>query len=174
MDGWGDGASHGTRPCISPHESTAPTRSALTGHGNQKPRTRSSEEPHNVLVNHNQQRQQTNCQTKRAARLHHLPRKGTKTLCAEQVKLLMTHGSRRPNKNMFVLTTACHWVTVEAYVLARHTVPRKALKTDHMKLSNKSVTKQNRATRRDRPCDPFALPKLNAVAVDAHRRLLKK
>ena len=74
---------------------------------------------------------------------------------------------------MFVLATARRWVTLDAYALARHTVPRYAVTTEHMKLSNKSVTKQNRATRRGRPSDPFALPKLNAVAVDAHRRLSK-
>ena len=74
---------------------------------------------------------------------------------------------------MFVLATARRWVTLDAYALARHTVPRKALTTEHMKLSNKSVNEQSRANRRHGPCDTTALPKLGAVAVDVNRRLLK-
>ena len=78
-----------------------------------------------------------------------------------------------PNKNVCAYDRVSRWVTIETYVLAQHTVPRKALTTEHMRLSNKSVTEQSRANRRHGPCDTTALPKLGAVAVDVNRRLLK-
>ena len=78
-----------------------------------------------------------------------------------------------PNKNVCAYDRVSRWVTIDTYVLAQHTAPRKALTTEHMKLSNKSVNEQSRANRRHGPCDTTALPKLGAVSVDVNRRLLK-